>query len=146
MKTGFVKTIALLALMTALSSTAFAQDNFPNLVGKWTGTKAGHSQVAGFVSSDSGNLLDITEQKGMIFMGTQTFYHLDIKKGEKSSRLTEKISGAISSDGKTIYISDPDGIILGNILSEDNIELFTIQNNQKEGQTIIYSNYKRIKQ
>jgi hypothetical protein len=146
MKTRFVEIIALLALMAALSSTAFAQDNFPNLVGKWTGTKAGHSQVTGFVNSESGNLLDIKEQKGRIFIGTQTFNHLDIKKGGKPSKLTEKISGAISSDGKTIYISDPDGIILGNILSEDNIELFTIQNNQKEGQLIIYSNYKRMNQ
>ena len=145
MKTRFAHFIFLFIFFIVISSTLFADDKFPSLVGKWTGPRIGHSLANGFVSSDSGLQIEITKQDGRLFTGKKTIKHIDIKKKNVTS--SEPISGMITSDGKTLYIADKEnGVTIGNIITEDNIEFYYIQSGKKEGQFVSYYNFKKIKQ
>jgi hypothetical protein len=144
MKTGFACFTLLCIVIIGISSTTSAQDNFPSLIGKWTGPRIGHSLENGFVSSDSGLLIEITKQEGRLFTGKKTIRHIDIKKNNITS--TEPISGMITTDGKTLYIADKaNGVTIGNIIAEDNIEFYYIQSGRKEGQFVSYYNFRKLK-
>jgi hypothetical protein len=145
MKARFACFTLMFIFIIGISSSTFAEDKFPSLVGKWTGPRIGHSLENGFVSSDSGLLIEITNQEGRLFTGKKTIRHIDIKKKDVTS--TEPISGMITTDGKTLYIADKEnGVTIGNIISQDNIEFYYIQSGRKEGQFVSYYNFKKLKQ
>lgn len=112
------------------AGTVFAQSTIPNLKGKWT-TKsyAHHHKKGGFFShSEVNGQWVIKEQQGRFFYGERSYTLKHISK----KKATEGFSGVISRDGKRVYIVDhEDDILIGDVLSDNAIELIIINEPEK---------------
>lgn len=92
----------------------------PDIVGMWTGTMTGHTSLEGFRETDRPKF-NITAQKGSAFTGDKEYMRADGK------MYYENLSGVISHDGK-IFMADHDaGIISGEFIGPDEIELRYLQ-------------------
>ncbi len=117
-------------LMCFFAGTVFAGSSIPNLKGKWT-TKsyAHHHNKGGFFSNPKvdGEWV-VKEQQGRLFYGERSYTMKQIK----NKKVTEGFSGVISRDGKRVYIVDHDeDILMGDILSENSIELVIMNEPEK---------------
>jgi hypothetical protein len=114
---------SLIILITGLCA-AQATD----LVGNWTGSTTGYVGADGaynMVENDSINLA-ISEQNDRLFIGSITY----TRDGEE---IVEGFAGAISTDNKTLYITESKGYGFGTIISEDEIELIYLE----DGETVV---------
>ncbi len=111
-----------IAALLCMSSVAFAGDNYPSLLGKWTTESIGGMLLHAEKQSDGTHWepeqkvlkgqIEFSTQDGPFVTGTYT-----------SSRSSEKFIGMISRDGKSLHASDTDGIWDCTIVDNDTIEL-----------------------
>lgn len=105
--------------------------SIPNIAGVWTVTATGHSPVLGF-RDHAVQAWNITEQNGQIFTGYKertTPYGIEV---------LENFSGAVSYNGKTLYIADHDeGNVIGEFIGPDELEL-VLFNDGEEGKIIVF--------
>jgi len=130
MKRFSIVFILFAVLMCFLAGTVFAESSIPNLKGKWT-TKsyAHHHKKSGFFSHPKveGQWV-IKEQQGRFFYGDRSYTMKQIS----NKKVTEGFSGVISRDGKRVYIVDhEEDILIGDVLSENSIELVIINEPEK---------------
>ena len=120
--------ILLAFLAMGLCTAQVPKAQVPNLVGNWTGFENGY-----FASNGSykllGNLsvnLAIAEQTDRFFTGNLMF--------PSENGATEDLSGVIGLDNKTLYIAEfKEGYDLGEIISDNEIELIYLQDGEMGG-------------
>lgn len=107
----------------ALTVTVFAGSEIPDLKGTWTlkNQAVGHDKLTELQPKRHTDLknrhsevdftLKIDKQDGFRFSGIKA-----------SGKRTEKISGVIGFDNKTVYMVDDDGILLCKLVSRDKME------------------------
>lgn len=108
---------------------------YPDLTGTWvwTGDLVGHSLKRGFDSTATSWTMNITGQDGRTFAG-----YKDMAYGN-GTETRENFSGAISYDGKTLYMSDhKEGLNIGEVISSDEIELIYLDDGDNARTMIIY--------
>jgi len=88
----------------------------PDITGIWTGTTVGHTRLEGFRETDRPKF-NITAQKGPAFTGDKEYMRDDGK------MYYENLSGVISYDGKIFMVDHDAGIISGEFIGPDEIEL-----------------------
>ncbi|MBP7069607.1 MAG: hypothetical protein KBA97_00885 [Methanothrix sp.] len=96
-----------------------------DLVGNWTGSTTGYVGADGaynLVENDSISFA-ISEQNDRLFTGNVTY----TRDGEK---IIEGFAGAIGADNKTLYIAESKGYGFGTIISDDEIELIYLENEE----------------
>ena len=116
--------LGLLIILLAGICAAQATD----LVGNWTGSTTGYVGADGaynLVENDSISFA-ISEQNDRLFTGSITY----TRDGEE---IAEGFAGAISTDNKTLYITESKGYGFGTIISEDEIELIYLE----DGETVV---------
>jgi len=109
---------------------ACAQSSMPDLKGEWkTNSYGHHHEKRGFFSNSEANgKWVVKEQQGRYFSGERTY----VKKQISNQNVTEGFSGVISRDGKRVYLVDhDDDFLIGDILSNDSIELVIITEPEK---------------
>lgn len=91
----------------------------PDLVGSWTGTTVGHNS-RGFVTAGKPTF-NITMQKGFAFVGNKDYADL------AGVIHHEEFSGVINKQGE-IYIAEKEaGMIVGDLIGPDSMELVYIE-------------------
>ena len=117
------------ALVCFSAGTVFAQSPVPDLKGKWKSkTYSHHHEVKGFFSHPKidGDWI-IKEQQGRLFYGERSY----TMKHRSKKKVKEGFSGVISRDGKRVYIvGHNEDIIFGEILSDESIELITMDDSE----------------
>jgi hypothetical protein len=109
-------------ILMAFSAMCTCDAKIPDLVGNWTGSMDGYILENGTVSltKDGAINLEIAEQTGRLFYGNVSF------KLNGESRIAS-IVGAIGSDNTTLCLSSSNGINLGKLNSDHEIELIYLQ-------------------
>ncbi len=107
----------------AIAVTVFAGSEIPDLKGTWIlkNKAVGHDKLTELQPERHTDLKDglaevaftlkIDRQDGFRFSGTKV-----------SDTRTEKVSGVIGFDNKTVYMVDDDGILLCKLVSPDKME------------------------
>ena len=96
-----------------------------DLVGNWTGSTTGYvgaDRAYNLVENDRISFA-ISEQNDRLFTGNVTY----TRDGEK---IIEGFAGAIGADNKTLYIAESKGYGFGTIISDDEIELIYLENEE----------------
>ena len=117
-------------VMCLSAGMAFAQSSIPDLKGKWKTKNYGHhhEKRAFYSNAEANGLWVVKEQQGRYFFGERTY----VKKQISNKKATEGFSGVISRDGKRVYLVDHDeDFLIGDILSNDSIELVIINEPEK---------------
>src|SRR3990170_5108718 len=116
--------IAALTLLALLLGPAQAEQAFPNLVGKWSGTAQAVVVGSGGYRPGSRTLEDAPYTDERVFN-----YSIEGQEGRRfwgrieSGSRTEPFAAAISFDNKTAHGADTDGSFDFTILSADEMEL-----------------------
>ncbi|GEM_PF-930331 len=133
MKQSIKVVIFFLMLLFFTTSVTFADIVMPDLKGNWV-TKSyshHHEKRSFFVNTQPEGSWIIKEQQGRFFSGERIY----VKKQEGNKKVTEGFSGAISRDGKRLYIADHEGdYLFGDILSNDSIEFIIMNDGAKNGE------------
>jgi hypothetical protein len=96
----------------------------PDLVGTWSGSSYGHINAKGWVDAGAPSF-EITDQRGLAFTGTKQYTDLD------GVTRTEAFSGVITKHGE-IFIAEKDtGVIIGDLVGPDTMELAYIDDGDK---------------
>jgi hypothetical protein len=116
-----MKTICSLILaLLVLLATDISAAEFPDLLGKWTGSWSSYDEGKGyFNATGQGQMIfAFNEQKERIFAG-----NLTIMQGNETL-IEEGFAGAIGLDNKSLYITEfEEGYAQGTIISGDEMEL-----------------------
>jgi len=119
MEVSMLRTVAAFLLVGTVALPGFADDQWPDLTGVWTGVSQSvvrgnpphhqSTEPAGEVRiSERSFTLTIEGQEGRTFWGTIA-----------SPDSTEGVVGAIAADGRTIHLADTDGYAAAVLLEPD---------------------------
>jgi hypothetical protein len=103
------------AFSLSVAAGAAHAANAPELTGTWSGVGPSVSSDEGWEEARSANL-QITEQRGPVFKG-----HVQYEGGE------EDFVGVVQADGKSIQISNDDGIVTGTLVSPSEMEVCYVE-------------------
>lgn len=124
--------IAMALLMTPIAATA---QDWPDLVGTWTGT----SRTV--VWGEGGHFSDTPSDKPVFVETDLTIEWTDAKDGRYIGTITSAVQteskiGIMSSDGVSFYTVDHDGFSNGRIIDADHFELCYLQTDHKDPQMV----------
>jgi hypothetical protein len=116
--------------------TIWAQSSIPNLTGKWVSKSYAHhhEKTDFFTNTSLDGQWDIKKQEGRLFYGERSY----TMKGGDGSKIKEGFSGAISRDGKRLYLVDHDeDYLFGELLPDGSIELIIMTDGDKNNNSRI---------
>ncbi|MFP4498392.1 MAG: hypothetical protein ACLFQV_09305 [Vulcanimicrobiota bacterium] len=119
-------TIVAILLIAIAASTMIvhAQENIPNLVGHWHGKSMMHFENRGFGQGEQMSKLVIKKQEGRVFHGTKIWVSNDME-------MHENFSGVIGIHNKKFYAAGHvDGLIMGDILAENKIVAYYVEDGE----------------
>ncbi|MCK9580394.1 MAG: hypothetical protein M0Q92_08075 [Methanoregula sp.] len=125
------------ATVAPVTTATVSDTGTPDLVGLWTGTTTGHINAKGFRDAGSPEF-NITEQKGIAFTGYKEYPDMDGK------MYYEEFSGVINKRGEIFIAEKEYGVIIGDLIGPDTLELSYVEDGDDAKAFIILLNRQKI--